>query len=211
MELLQGLAVRFYRGVGDERQFFGPLSKMNILIGENNSGKSTFLDLPLLLLSEHYNDIRQVTIKETQRYQGKVSGVPEFFMGFDRAALETVTEKGIRQHHSEQEKLLMRRHRDKLFAALSIHDMIWINLASSQGRRILNSEGDDRFLQEPFIRNERNAFWSIMTAQSGGGDPRWIDESLNAIYSRLKETLVAPPIIKIPTKRAIKNTQKEYK
>ncbi len=40
---LAGIALRNYRAVGDEAQFFGPFKRFNFFIGANNSGKSTVL------------------------------------------------------------------------------------------------------------------------------------------------------------------------
>ncbi len=42
---LDGVAPRFYRGIGPDRQYIGPFSKMNFFIGANNSGKSIVLSL----------------------------------------------------------------------------------------------------------------------------------------------------------------------
>ena len=40
---LAGIALRNYRAVGNEPQFFGPFKRFNFFIGANNSGKSTVL------------------------------------------------------------------------------------------------------------------------------------------------------------------------
>ena len=42
---LDGVAVRYYRGIGEEIQYVTPFSKMNFFIGANNSGKSILLNL----------------------------------------------------------------------------------------------------------------------------------------------------------------------
>jgi AAA15 family ATPase/GTPase len=41
---LQGLALRFYRGIGPETQYIAPFSKLNFFVGPNNSGKSIVLN-----------------------------------------------------------------------------------------------------------------------------------------------------------------------
>ncbi len=42
---LDGVAARYFRGIGPETQYVGPFSKMNFFIGANNSGKSILLEL----------------------------------------------------------------------------------------------------------------------------------------------------------------------
>jgi predicted ATP-dependent endonuclease of OLD family len=41
---LQGLALRFYRGIGEETEYIAPFSKLNFFVGPNNSGKSIVLN-----------------------------------------------------------------------------------------------------------------------------------------------------------------------
>src|SRR5262245_47383981 len=40
---INGFGISRFRSFGDKEQFFGPLEKINIVIGENNSGKSNIL------------------------------------------------------------------------------------------------------------------------------------------------------------------------
>lgn len=42
--MIEGIALSGYRGFGDEIQYFGPLSKLNIIIGQNNTEKSNILN-----------------------------------------------------------------------------------------------------------------------------------------------------------------------
>lgn len=50
--LIDGIALAGYRSIGSGLQKLGPLSKVNLLIGPNNSGKSNFL----LFLATHYRN-----------------------------------------------------------------------------------------------------------------------------------------------------------
>ena len=49
VRFLSGLGLAAYRGIGPEMQFIGPFSRLNIFIGENNSGKS----IPLNFISRY--------------------------------------------------------------------------------------------------------------------------------------------------------------
>ncbi len=42
---LEGIAIRFYRGIGEETQYIAPFSEMNFFVGANNAGKSIVLNL----------------------------------------------------------------------------------------------------------------------------------------------------------------------
>lgn len=44
MNTLKGIALKNYRGIGNNWESVYPLSKFNFFVGENNSGKSTFLE-----------------------------------------------------------------------------------------------------------------------------------------------------------------------
>jgi AAA15 family ATPase/GTPase len=50
---IDGIGISNYRSFGSEHQYIGPFSKINLIIGQNNSGKSNVL----LFLSKHYNKL----------------------------------------------------------------------------------------------------------------------------------------------------------
>ena len=53
MAFLEGLGLAGYRSFGDELQFIGPFKKINVLIGQNNAGKSNVL----AFIRNHLSDI----------------------------------------------------------------------------------------------------------------------------------------------------------
>jgi hypothetical protein len=207
---LKGLAVRFYRGIGEKKQNFGPLSKMNILIGENNSGKSTFLDLPLFLLSDEYKRKRTITIDEASRHQGKDIGRPEYFIGFDWADYRTIIEKRLPVNDISGEAVAIRSHSERLFGLLQDNTLLWVDLADGPNALRLSSDSHEKFTSPPFNYDEWKLFRSRMTGRSGGGWDQWISDVINFLSAELKSSLALHRIIKIPAKREISYSQDEH-
>lgn len=56
---LDGIGIGGYRSFGDF-QFIGPLKKINLLIGKNNSGKSNILHF----LYQHLRNVKDVVIRD---------------------------------------------------------------------------------------------------------------------------------------------------
>tara|TARA_R100000789_G_C2929012_1_gene128599 strand:+ start:180 stop:446 length:267 start_codon:yes stop_codon:yes gene_type:complete len=74
---LDGIAVRFYRGIGNEIQFIAPFSRINFFIGANNSGKSIILNLLASHLKTVSNTKMLTPVQGTEQYRGQKSG--QFF------------------------------------------------------------------------------------------------------------------------------------
>lgn len=49
--LIDGIALGNYRSFGNELQYIGPFKKINIIIGQNNVGKSNII----LFIKDYYN------------------------------------------------------------------------------------------------------------------------------------------------------------
>ncbi|MEP0954127.1 MAG: hypothetical protein ABJH45_00385 [Paracoccaceae bacterium] len=80
---LDGVAVRYYRGIGEEIQYVAPFSKMNFFIGANNSGKSIFLNL----LASHLRSVADGNMSKTldglEEHRGEKSG--RFFVALGKS------------------------------------------------------------------------------------------------------------------------------
>ena len=99
---LQGLALRFYRGIGEETQYIAPFSKLNFFVGPNNAGKSIVLNF----LAEHFpwgrgDDARKSAISSPIRFRGLKSGEPTAALGFckDRVVSVEPMRLGAHQQH----------------------------------------------------------------------------------------------------------------
>jgi hypothetical protein len=183
---------------------------MNILVGENNSGKSTFLDLPLFLLSDEYKRKRTITIDAASRHQGKVVGSPEYFIGFDWADFQGIIEKHVPVNDISGELGLIRCHSKKLFDCLSDDNLVWVDLVSASNAPSPMLDNYDKYKSEPFVRDEWRLFRSRITGRSGGGWDEWISDTINCLSAELRSSLTPYRIIKIPAKREIRNSQQEY-
>jgi AAA15 family ATPase/GTPase len=78
---IDGVGIASYRSFGDDVQFIGPCQKVNILIGQNNSGKSNILRF----LTNHYRELMGLTRKngrvkygDLDRHLGASSGHIKF-------------------------------------------------------------------------------------------------------------------------------------
>ncbi|MFV2145613.1 AAA family ATPase [Isoptericola sp. G70] len=60
MELLKGFGVAGYRSFGSEMQYVGPLNKVNLIVGQNNAGKSNVLRFAQLLCSGKKLELQQL-------------------------------------------------------------------------------------------------------------------------------------------------------
>ncbi len=83
---IDGIGIASYRSFGDDIQFIGPCRKVNILIGQNNSGKSNILRF----LTNHYRELMRLTrqngtIKygDLDKHLGTSSGRMRFAIGLD--------------------------------------------------------------------------------------------------------------------------------
>lgn len=83
---IDGIGIASYRSFGDEVQFIGPCRKVNILIGQNNSGKSNILRF----LTNHYRELMKLTrqngtvkYNDLDRHMGTSSGRMKFAIGLD--------------------------------------------------------------------------------------------------------------------------------
>lgn len=83
---IEGLGISSYRSFGDDLQFIGPCKQINILIGQNNSGKSNILRF----LTDHYRNMvsmetarGKLARSELDRHMGTTSDIVKVALGQD--------------------------------------------------------------------------------------------------------------------------------
>lgn len=83
---IDGIGIASYRSFGDDIQFIGPCRKVNILIGQNNSGKSNILRY----LRDQYREFMKLTHRngavkygDLDRHLGTSTGRMKFAIGLD--------------------------------------------------------------------------------------------------------------------------------
>lgn len=119
---LQGLALRFYRGIGEETQYIAPFSKLNFFVGPNNSGKSIVLNF----LAEHFpwgsgGDARQSTVSSPIRYRGSKDGEPEFAIGFGKGKVVSNEPRRVSSHYNH-----VQGSSEAMFEATKKSGCVWL-------------------------------------------------------------------------------------
>ena len=83
---IDGIGISSYRSFGDDLQFIGPCKQVNILIGQNNSGKSNILRF----LTDHYQNVASLvtargkfTRSDLDRHMGTATGIVKVAFGQD--------------------------------------------------------------------------------------------------------------------------------
>ncbi len=70
---IDGFAISMYRSFGPEVQLIGPLGKINVIVGQNNSGKLNIL----LFLKDHFrNSIQDIVTAQVPQGQNRFALAP---------------------------------------------------------------------------------------------------------------------------------------
>ncbi|MGO8942442.1 MAG: AAA family ATPase [Syntrophobacteraceae bacterium] len=184
---IEGLGIAGYRSFGNEVQRIGPFEKINIFIGQNNSGKSNIL----LFLCRHFrtivNCISQpgpLGFSPLDRPLGDSTGQFVMELGVKvggpvhKALLERKPNLSVVQ--AEQVKSLSER----IFGSKVLSPdtaLAWFRYTSSnRGQPAFDMKIiEDIFLEKPIGDNEWNLIWHILTSQSMGSiKGHWIPATL---------------------------------
>lgn len=220
--LLDGLAFSGFRSFPpNQMQRFGPLGKLNVLVGPNNAGKSNvlrvvqrvLLGLPGLRPAQH--QFLNSTFEEVDRPQGSV-GPPLDAIGFpvvrgrpNWTALETQAEAG-RSAHSPGFGL------DELIAEITQvfgeSDVIWLDVSRAANgsdmlqptiSRLLNllAEGSGRGRQG----------LKCLSAFAGWNPGGVVDSTVSGSAAVLYDCavpIVVPPVVLIPASRGLDSSRR---
>ena len=199
---LEGIAARFYRGIGPEVQYIAPFARMNFFIGANNAGKSIVLNLLASQLGAIKAGKGHKPLEGPERYRGRESG--EFTLIIGRNA-EAVADELIERHRekfsdinsSTQDSLPLQIK--QICNELSAEDRLWTKL---------NSPGEFTLYPEPDLSAVSRlplhwqVIWSTFTSKGGGSLlQHWVPQTVTAIAQSVRPNL--PPIHLIPAKRVL--------
>lgn len=172
---LSGLRIEGYRSFGVEAEFSG-LSKVNIIVGQNNSGKSNVLRL----LSRHFPDIFKQ--RHERRDNCRIKDI-DFFGRQERPVLVSIYFSKDILIKSLENKLSKNNADFQLESFLSdAGDGFWIVAEYSKDGFGISSDryfSAARFFQ-PNVRKWQ-PIWSRLTNQTGGGEKHWCSEGLKAL------------------------------
>lgn len=189
---LQGLAVRFYRGIGPEAQQLGPFKDFNFFVGANNAGKSTILDLIHRHLHANKKGV-DVPDASAHRYRGPQSGEFALSIGLRKDDFTTT----ILTEFAEQTREIFAEDALVITQAIANEELVFFPWRN--GRKV--DEVDpailDKCRQLPvnWLR-----LWQTLTGQRGGSrDAHWIPQTIDRFFRR--QELELPPVRFIPTNR----------
>lgn len=201
---IDGFGISGYRSFGAEHQLIGPCEKINLLIGQNNSGKSNILTF----LKNHYqavvisiNGDTKLNFTNLDRHMGShVSGMQVSF------GIKIDGEK-FKEAMSSYRSAAVRQIAEKVLHSKTLtkeDNIAWftfkapaINNAFKLSDELINNIKNDQSIEE----NEWRIFWQTQTGGSGGDITNtWLPYTLYAL-SRL--SLSSPRIDVIPAIRSV--------
>ena len=181
---IDGIGISGYRSFGQEVQRIGPFKKINLIIGQNNSGKSNFLRF----LKDHYPNIAK----------GKVPKLEDLDKHIGNPTTENRYEIAIERDGELYKQLMERLGRNRKSFQQAIDyirtiltsdiltqgtELIWFPYITSGGHLVM----DERIFREFHDANIFHAdiwkhTWEILTGQ-GRGDilQHWIPDTLKML------------------------------
>ncbi|GAA5527651.1 ATP-binding protein [Herpetosiphon gulosus] len=211
--LIDGIALSNYRSFGEELQFIGPFQKMNIIVGQNNVGKSNII----LFIKDHYrafanaikNDMSK-EIKFTDIDSNNRSGNKNMRFGFGlNLSKDKFNHYTNRLSLGENEKntisILENIIKSDLF---TYNDEIsWVIFEYENNHfKIINKDFSYYQKINPSLWNH---LWNRFTKFNGSTYDIWIKETISILNKSIINNI--PKIVFIPAIRQInKDIQSSY-
>lgn len=205
---LDGFLISSYRSFGKCPQKIGPLGKINLLIGQNNSGKSNII----YFLEKHFNGM-VTSIKSGQKQQIKFNdldkhiGEPADEISFGLCwNTESKLFKNYIDTIAPKTPQLIRINQiiNKLFSSKELveENIAWfIYNSSAFGQPFKMAESFFHKISPVLEKNEWNALWNRITGMSGGDLlNHWVPQSLKKLSP---ENLPFPKIDGVPAIRSV--------
>lgn len=181
---IDGFGISGYRSFGSEHQFIGPCEKINLLIGQNNSGKSNILTF----LKNHYNavigsinDGSQLNFTNLDRHIGSGSESMKVSFGFKTKSNKAYN--SFLQQHGKVKTII----EQIVNTNISGEDLalFTFNSAGFNHRFQLEIEINNIKRNTKLGNNEWSQVWQTLTGRGAGNlDQHWIPETMHPL-SRL--------------------------
>lgn len=194
---IEGFGIAGYRSFGSELQRIGPFGKLNLIVGQNNSGKSNILSF----LARHYQVAQRSTISRVRNWDIDALDRPlkdstgrlivEFGFKFSSDFYtKTFLEKyghQLRSRGKYGEDLVQRILQSKALSRET--SLAWFRYEGNWGEQLAYSSNQiDEILQEKVLsEHEWAQIWEILTSTSqshrSGGTIKqhWIPETLQVL------------------------------
>lgn len=197
---VEGFGFSNYRSFGEELQGLGPFSKVNLLIGQNNCGKSNILSFLHYQYNNALDSIQQnkaFTIQQVDRHIGASGQINlSFCITKDGDSIARLKKKMPTHQH-----LL-----DYLFSieALGDGESLWLRFNSSASGALLQPVPDlvDEIVKaENANRGKWRDLWTVLLSmQNGRFDQHWVPDTLTGL---VRYSIVPPVTRMIPAIRRI--------
>lgn len=207
---LDGLAIQYYRGIGEEIQYVAPFAKLNFFIGANNSGKSILLNF----LATHMNTFSKGKVPQVdglEQYRGAQTGNLFVALGHNREeiighilkenkrGLELV--QAIYGDHKVSDDLAI------IYEKLSHLDHIWTVPITDRNRWKVFPDIEAKDVESWGV--DWKKVWMLLTEQNGGGRRQhWLPVSIENLLKYATPHL--PPVHLIPAKRTLGLTGEDF-
>lgn len=199
---LDGIATRFYRGIGPEVQYISPFSKLNFFIGPNNSGKSIILDLLANQVAQTLTGKKVNPPSGHEEYKGKETG--QFLLAIGKNmenAIKLVTsgQKFIDHNNTYRHFGDINNDISKICGKISRQNHLWLKIGAHKSAEIfpaLDIQSASNWLDSKTWQT----IWNLATQHKGGSlVQHWVPETINYIANTSVPTV--PNIHLIPAKR----------
>lgn len=205
---LQAISVAFYRGIGENIQYVSPLSKINIFIGPNNSGKSIILNL----ISKHADLIKETQISSEEAYRGPSTGTFTFAIGYEKdnifSRIESQKKEFLLNYDDQRRSLSFHTCIQKILDNISVSSFIYILKTPIEKNTHLGRVIPVSFLPKISIDSFskldipwRMLFQYLTNKQGGDLINSWVPEVLN--YIRQQAPFSLSKVHLIPAKREL--------
>lgn len=189
MAFLEGIGIGGYRSFGPETQRLGPFSKLNLLAGRNNSGKSNIL----IFLTSHFSGAMasakgqagKLNLTDIDRHIGDQTDKFRFEIAFSLRG--PIHERLQQQLSAKLEREDQRGLVDKILLSKSIShgtESAWFPYEASRESELgaRKSLVDELISEGVLDEGQWQIIWSLLTGHSGGNlRGAWIPDTLKAI------------------------------
>lgn len=177
--LLNGFGFSGYRSFGDDLVKIAPLKKVNLIIGQNNSGKSNIISF----LSKHYHNVKVQSSKSSYAFTDADKHLfqknPKYRISYPYTLSEVrdcIERKSQRSNHIIQMAL-------EVMKAPSFFDgqFVWLTYSVDPNMKY-SLEVDFNKLHEEIVGVDWYVLWNALTGSRGGAIfQHWIPETIHAL------------------------------
>ncbi len=183
---MHGFGLGGYRSFGEEPAFFGPLQKLNLIIGRNNSGKSN----AIRFLHEHYANCvtgaragrspRQAGLAEIDKHVSTSRSPLRVAFPLPEEELDSHIRSTLKVNNKEKAA----KHARKILTCeqfLRDDKLSWFIYRHNNDTQLWTAEYDNAAIKPILQNNEWRDLWIGLKNSTGGNLATWRAQSLEAL------------------------------